>query len=384
MLIAMLCSALYAQELRLGGYFNSGLGIVANDVENEDPVIRAFGVDSEQPGYRLRLNGTYTNEANNAGVRFRLQSQANLGSNTTINVGGENVTVPNLLGYFSMPFAFGWVGFMENRITLSGGIIEDNTWVTGDWWLGSESLNPFSGLGALLKVTPVDGLILGAGTHVIGRAGGSENNRLQKVNFGQAVDLGDARYVAHAVYTMPDLFRIDLSYRTEADVGGDNSSRLFGDIRLLAVDNLTAVVAAGFNNLGEDYDTSGEMLLSQTLAYRIDAIRLGLNAAQWLSNVENRDPGLLFNLWGSYTINNLIPRLDLAYFMGGSSTANWHRRAFAPAWDSDVSLFSARPSLRINLDNRTHLEIGDMVNVDFKGDDRNLTNVFYIDFTLSF
>jgi hypothetical protein len=126
----------------------------------------------------------------------------------------------------------------------------------------------------------------------------------------------------------------------------------------------------------------------------------------------NRDddfnPGLFFNLWGSYAIDTIVPRVDLVYFMGGRSnivgggTNGWGRHDFANVAsakdaEKDLSVFSVRPSVKINLDSRTFLEIGDMINFDFanydeyqskvggpKDTDSRLTNVFYVDLKISF
>jgi hypothetical protein len=141
---------------------------------------------------------------------------------------------------------------------------------------------------------------------------------------------------------------------------------------------------------------------------------MGLNAVQFLYNRKideekiDYNPGLLFNLWGSYAFNSIVPRLDLVYFMGGRSrlsgsgnTNGWDRAAFTNAAsasdaEKDLSVFSARPSVKINLDSKTFIEIGDMVNYDFGNYDgaykdsgdpdkkSRLTNVFYIDLKWSF
>jgi len=434
-MLMIISGIVYAQDLRLDGYFNTGLGFIADNQDGDanDARLRAFGVDSEQPGMRFRLNGTYANADGNAGFRFRFQAQTNYGGTSSHSFTGNvtvpdptdppdgtltgtatgNVTVNNLFGYFSLPYLYGWVGFFENKLTVSGGIIEDNTWTTGDWYLASDSMNHFVGLGTLIKATPIDGLVLGVGAHLISRSGGGDNNRLQLADFGTFQFLQNTRFVLHAGYTMPDMFRVGLSYRTEGgtvadanadkvgSIGGDNSSRLYADVRLLAVENLTAVVAASFNNLGESklrwnaaedrgftFKETGEIIISQTFAYRIEDIRFGLNMAQFLSNVEaNEDATLHFNLWGSYTMNNLVPRLDLNYIMGGNSGANWHRRNFqVTRYDSDYSLFSIRPSIRMNIDSRTHLEIGNMLNIDSypSGQDSITTNIFYVDLRWSF
>ena len=65
---------LLAQEFKFEGYLNSGLGLVSDNNEDSKTYFKAFGVDSGQHGLRFRLNGSYINEAKNAGIRFRLQT----------------------------------------------------------------------------------------------------------------------------------------------------------------------------------------------------------------------------------------------------------------------------------------------------------------------
>ena len=394
-LVTVISAAIYSQELKFDGYINSGLGFVFNDNKDEDFSLKAFGVDAEQNGYRFRLNGSYTNEAKTAGVKFRFQSQTRL----------------DQVGYLSLPYALGWVSFLDNMFTLNGGIIEDSTWSTGDFWLASDSVSDFAGLGALLKIVPIDDLALGFSAQTNGRAGGSGNNALARrtdVEFRDPVVLWDARYTIHAAYTMKDVFRAGLSYRTEAEkIGTGTSSKMYGEFRFLGVKDLTAVIAASLDNMGEDFDTTGNIILSETFAYKIDSVNLGLNAVQFLYNRKtDYNPGMFFNLWGSYALDNIVPRLDLVYFMGGrsnlaTSAMTWHRKGFTNAAvekadEKDVSVISVRPSVKFNLDSKTHIEIGDMINYDFGNYDgaykdsgdankkSRLSNVFYVDAKWSF
>jgi hypothetical protein len=433
-MIAILGTVVFAQELKFDGYLNSGLGLVANNKEGDDLKFKVFGTDAEQNGYRFRLNGSYTNEAKNAGVRFRLQSQANLAisNSVTVNVADkDNTDTPvtrtgtgtfnDFAGYLSLAYAYGWVSFMKQEkydiINLSGGIIEDSTWQTGDWWLTLDSVSQYAGLGALLKITPIEGLTLGVGSYVINRLGGGSNNALANTSLGSTLDAEDVRYTAHGVYTMKDTFRVGLSFRSKNNAGGadsEQSSRLIGEFRFLKVKDLTAVVATSLDFLGEDFETKGNIILSEAFGYKIDDLNFGLNAVQFFYNRGNVDynPGLLFNLWGSYTIKSIVPRLDLAYFMGGRSNLvhqnstttpayTWHRRGFTSvpatkASEKDYSVFSVRPSVKLNLDNRTFVEIGDVINIDFcnvdgayadSGDANKksqLSNVVYVDLKWSF
>jgi len=387
-LFALLAGAIFAQELKFDGYFNSGLGVV--NVGDNDAVVKPFGVDSEQNGFRFRLNGSYQNEAKNAGVRFRLQSQGNLTTS----------------GYLSLPYIYGWVSFLDNIINLTGGIVDDGTYATGDWWIADDA---GEGLGLLLKVTPISGLSLGAGAYVISQQSGSSNNILTVnsalPNFGSVTPLlEDAKYVFGGSYTMADVFRLDVSFRTKNEAGWDTatpppaanagrqeSSALYADLRILAVKNLTAVVAASLDNL-HDFSKSGETVVSETFAYKIsDEFNAGLDMAQFFYSDTGKDPGFLFHAWGAYSLNSIVPRLDLTYFLGGQSNTSqqYHRKGYAIKND-DYSVFGIRPSVKINLDSRTFLEIGDVINLDidknkgYDGKDLQFTNVFYLDFKWSF
>ena len=453
MVIAVLCAivsgAVYAQELKFDGYLNSGMGVVFNDKEGDDAYVKVFGVDSESNGYRFRLNGSYTNETKNVGAKFRLQGQRRIDQS----------------GYLSMPYLYGWMGFFENKLTLTGGLVDDGTWTSADWWWNDDT---GEGLGLLLKAEPVKGLNLGFGAYTISQQGSGGNNWLSYTpityktatttwtadtarlpNFGElTLKPEDVKYTFNAAYTMPDTFRLGAIFRTknragwasgridaatgervDDDIytyaGREESMFLQTEFRLLAIKDLTAVVVGTFDRM-EKFDERGNMMFSETFGYKMDSLNIGLNAVQFLYNRKVNDekvdynPGLLFNPWVSYAIDKVVPRLDLVYFMGGRSklgynsaptSANpnaisgpenqWERRGFvnvAKAKDAedDYSVLSVRPSVKINVDNRTFLEIGDMINYDMstkdgayadKGDAKKkslLTNVFYVDVKFSF
>ena len=406
------------QEIQFDGYFNSGLGVVYSTHADTDTYLKAFGVDSEQNGYRFRLNGSYTNEEENIGVKFRFQSQSSLDPG----------------GYFSLPYVYGWLNFFDDTIYVAAGIVDDSTWQTADWWINDDT---GEGLGLLLKATPLEGLDLGFGAYIISQQGSGSNNILSYgsllPNFGTITPkIQDAKYVFSASYTMPDLFYLGASFRLKNKAGWHDSledikkfgynyenrhesSQLISEFRFLRVENLTAIVAASFDNI-QEFDINGNIIITQTLGYELNNLSLGLNAAEFLyirkdfyGNKIPYKPSLLFNLWGTYTIDNITPRLDLAYFFNGQSTAwvdetyMWHRRGFVnPKIDSSYSVdnycsvFSVRPSVRLNLTRNIFLEVGDMFNYEFSnfdgayGDSSDpgkrslISNVFYLDFTWAF
>lgn len=457
-MLSLFAVSLWAQEFKFDGYINSGVGVVATDNKDIDPYLKAFANDAEHQGYRFRLNGTFSNESKNAGGKFRMQSQTNLSTisskstskststsgyddnggdpkvTTTTGTTTDTTTTSSVSGYFSLPYVFGWVGLLENKIVLNAGIVEDGTWSTGDFWLASDSVSNFVGLGSLLKITPVDGLVFGAGAYTMNRLSGSNNNALANLGaLGAPIELKKAAYTLHGVYTMKDVFRLGASFRSENLAGGGNTeqtSLVYGDLRYLGVKDLTAVVAGKFDYLGKEKDTTSgdaaDIIISETFAYKMDQFTIGINAVQFLYDRKDAsdkkidmNPSLFFNLWGSYAIDKVVPRLDLVYFMGGrsklagtnyegdgkyssgSNTNGWDRHGFqniavAKDAEADVSVFSVKPSVKINMDSRISLEIGDMINYDmgekegaYKDSDdpkkkTRLTNAFYVDLKFSF
>ncbi|MDR3145011.1 MAG: hypothetical protein LBU21_01925 [Treponema sp.] len=404
-----------AQGLKFDGYVNSGLGIVFTDkkvadgdgTKTADPQVYAFGVNSEQPGYRVRLNGSYTNSDGNAGAKFRFQAQSKFE-----------------LGAFSLPYAYGWVSFLDNIFTVNGGLVDNGTWESGGGLLNEDM---GEGLGALLKISPVDGLDLGAGAYVISQQGGGDNNIL-KVPQGSAVDnpvkdfskinigLDRLKYTFNAAYTAPDILKLTLSFRTKNQAGNETSlyigedevfngreesSRMIFGVKLLAVKDLTAVVEADVDKL-EDFSNKGVFNIYETLGYKAGNLGFGLNAAEFISRVENSDFGLHVNPWISYAVGPIVPRLDLNYFMADSKNAvgaKYHRKVFSyssnGADTKDLSVFAIRPSVTFNIDSRTFVEIGDLIAIENgpdgafadAGDPKKasqLTNVVYIDLKWSF
>jgi hypothetical protein len=198
-------TGLFAQELKFDGYFNSGLGAVTTDRKDAsgkkiDPYLTAFGVDAWQPGYRFRLNGAYTNEAANAGVRFRFQSQA-------VDLGGSGLSL-------SFPYIYGWVKLLDGVFTISGGLVDDGTWDTGGPLLNRNGLDQGEGLGALVKISPIAGLDLGVGAYVVGTQGGGANNVLTRP-LNSRLDLDDAKYTFNAAYTLEDVLKVTGTLRLE-------------------------------------------------------------------------------------------------------------------------------------------------------------------------
>jgi hypothetical protein len=430
---------LSAQEIKFDGYFNSGLGFVttnrqvhdpgkaATESRAADPYWTAFGVDSEQWGYRFRLNAAAVNEAKTAGFKLRLQGQAKNDKDTSVT--------PLL----TIPTASGWLSFFDEALILNGGIINDTTWAMG----GIFDDDAGEGLGGLIKVSPVKGLDLGLGIYTISSLGSGDGNRLARGLDKNTVAGGNAKYVVNLGCTMPDMFKVVAIWRhrneagTDAagDLGRDESSKLILGARVLAVKNLTAVIEAELDNL-QDFEEvkagkkndwgdtvtdsekySGKVNLYESFGYKLEDIGpgdlgAGLKLAQYISmkteivNGDNRTgPGLWFNPWVSYGIGNIVPRLDFVYMIGGKidgsdndGEGKYYRDGYVPTYFARDWVMTIRPSVTFNA-GKAFVEIGDAVNFEnshtekYFGSagvgakdrkDGRFTNIVYVDFKWSF
>jgi hypothetical protein len=394
--VAVVGAGLSAQELKWSGYFNTGIGAVFSNVEDADPYLTAFGVDSGQFGYRFRLNGAYTNGDADAGVRFRIQSQA----------------VSNQV--FSLPYVYGWFKPLD-MLTINAGLVDDGTWNTGGVLFNDDV---GEGLGVLTKLS-LAGLDAGVGMYLGSTGSGGSNNPLAGLG-NNTIELADLKYVFSLGYTMEDVFKITASVRTSSNTNGGidvaatgsnahNDEAVLG-FKLLAVPKLTAVLEVKADHLYKFSDI-GTVFVYEALAYDLGALDLGLNAGQYLNQADqtggsSSDFGLMVSPWVSYTINKLVPRLDALYFMAGkpayvasaaggagSSSGkynflNWE--AYAPTWNSDYSVIAVRPSVKFNFDSNIAVELGDIVNFEkgpdgaYNGESSRLTNIFYADFVWKF
>jgi hypothetical protein len=383
----------FTQELTFSGYGNYGVGVEFSSKDGEDDVLlRTAGVDSEQKGGRFQLNGAYANAGKTAGADLRFQLQGN--SAATYDVG--------------LAYAYGWVSPID-MLTIKAGLVADATFQTqgailkDDAGLGSAA---GAGAGIFVKLSPVPGLDLGAGAYPRSADGGNANNKVERFELPKASY--DVKYVFGLAYTMTGLFKINTSFRSfnHAGVAASYPARFVGEVQVLAVKDLTAIFEVELNNLYTDvlkwdeFGKTGQFNIFETLAYKTGDLRIGINAAQYIENTDGKDDmGLRFNPWVSYSLaeDTIVPRLDAVYFMagdrhpgdrftGGGNTNKYDRRSdLGATYNSDTYVFNVRPSVKINLDSRNSLEIGNVFyyrklpNIDGFFD-----NVFYVDLVVRF
>jgi hypothetical protein len=422
-------SGVFAQELKFDGVVNTGLGIISTDAKVPDGTdtkaadikVVPFAVDAGQSGYRFRLNGSYTSEDGNSGAKFRLQAQSSFDA-----------------GALSIPYAYGWGSFLNKVLTVTGGLVDDSTWASSGALFADDA---GEGLGTLIKVKPIDGLNLGIGAYVITPQGGGANNVLIVPGGGENptdlskidITLDRLKYTFNAGYTLPDLLKVNIAFRTanqtgdaesrydDGDLekfGSNETSKLIFGLQVLAVKDLTAVlevVADKLEDTGLDKEKDNiDLDFYETLGYKLGDLSFGLNAAQHI-RVEkdvDHDLGVHLNPWVSYAIGSIVPRLDLTYFLAGKAltgpttdptkpaalTPKYHRTVFG-YFDTgedidDVSVIAIRPSVKFNV-GKGVIEVGDLIalasgpdgafaDADDPKRSSSFDNVFYVDFKWSF
>ena len=393
LLLAVVFAAapVFAQELRFSGYVNSGIGVEFSSHDDDDDVMmRVAGVDSEQRGGRFRLNGSYTNADKNAGADLRFQLQGVPGVNNTADIG--------------LVYGYGWVKPVD-MLLIKAGLVADATFETQGPILRDDA-GGGAGAGLFIKLTPIEGLDIGAGVYPRSADGSNNNHRITAVSTNQT--WYDVKYTFGIAYTMPEVFKLNASFRTSNDAGVTSRTQARGiaEFQLLMVENLTAIVEVEIDNIYNKadefdmFDNEGKFNFYETFAYGINDLRFGINAAQYISKVDNTDIGLRFNPWVSYALaeGKIVPRLDGVFFLGGDrirldSSGNQpgdygkydRRMDVAPTYNSDDFVVSARPSIKINVDSRNFIEIGNAFYYRNPAvGDGFINNIFYIDLVTRF
>ena len=394
--IAFVAVTGFAQEIKFSGYVNSGVGVEFSSRDGEeDPMIRVFGVDSEQRGGRFRLNGSYVNEGKTIGVDLRFQLQGVNTVNNSADVG--------------LVFGYGWIKPVD-MLLIKAGLVGDTTFETQGPILRDDA-GGGAGAGLFVKLTPIDGFDIGVGVYPLSADGSNNNHRIQAIATNQK--WYDVKYTFGLAYTMPEVFKINTSFRTSNDAGVASRSQARGiaEFQLLMVEDMTAILELEIErifNKADEFDMfkdTGKINIFETFAYKINDLRFGLNAAQYISKDDNFDDiGLRFNPWVSYAFaeGKIVPRLDGVFFMGGDRWRTGHpgtystgdpsdiekfdrRMDVAPTYNWDEYVISARPSVKINIDSRNFLEIGNAFYYRKQANvDGFINNVFYIDLVTRF
>ena len=220
-----------APALKLSGAFFGGLQYQSDT----DVVSQSRWYGGNLNAFRVRINGSYSNET--IGASFRFQTNAPATAATFVR-------------------AFGWAKFFNGMLTVNGGKLGDYTFASP-----YNSFGAFDGTeGMELIAAPVAGLKVGVVVPVAVAGGKTLTNTFNDLAFGVAYSIKDVADLAAT---------IDLSDTAKP------TATAFANIK--AVKNLTAYVEYKGTTVG---DAAGDHYVFEYAYYDLDKLTVGGYADQ--------------------------------------------------------------------------------------------------------
>jgi hypothetical protein len=286
-------------ELTFNGKIASGLSFDISSDSNKDGTFKMLNMSYPDNPYenslRADLYTAYTK--GNGGFKFALRAD------DVINRINDDE------GLFGVPYAFGWIDLLNNKLRVTGGKIEDNVW--GTMGLVNATI---TAAGVRLEVKPVDGL--NAGVFFVAPGGDGSPPLVKYASPKQTIleTIIGARYYSRAFWASA-LLRLDSDFDGLApgnDPTGDTFENdkemraLFG-VGLTFVPNLTVLIEADIWGLGA-ISNQGRVDLRQTVSYNLtDKLSLGLRAQELLWTFSDAlKPWLEFKPLVTYKVNNIV------------------------------------------------------------------------------
>lgn len=364
-LLIGLCQGIFAQELSFDGVVAAGLGWYFAD---DDVTFKTVDIPYEASAGIFRLNAALDNTEKTAGVRFRLEARP----------GSFNGLYP-IARYF-----YGYTNLFNNVVVIKGGMVDDGTFATAGNIIGDDA---GEGLGGLVVLSPLSMLKLGFGAYIGPRNNDTIRN-VKAVNDG-SLDPGDARYTANVAFTLSDVFDFTLAYGFKyrdmnpvfEDPTKDPTKRgdvLNTGINITALAGVTLALEASISGIA-DSEIGAQYGL--TTAWENNALTLGLDGSLQTDHGHD-DPAVFANLYGSYVIQQVAPRLDVYFGLGGLGESASYVMGYyygSPTYNSGDMLVGFRPSVTYNATDKASIEVGDLINIKMPdGGDTKLDNAVYI------
>ena|GEM_PF-1582298 len=436
LLVLAVAGGLFAQNLALTGNVRSGMDLRFMDGKNTvadeawKPTVNMGSQIADHPG-RLSLSGAFNTEDGVAGIRFEMRINALANGNLGTGAGTSPTNADEFAQAVVAENYWGYIRFLDNIVEVSAGRGGPGGFGTmGGVDAGFDLLGGGrSTFGVLVK--PLGNNDIQIGANVKGYGGGHTYSLREVertwVGFG-------------ALYTMPNLFtgvvNFRTSYRNAYESGvTDGAWDIAAGVNVLALADLgisRLAVDFAVQNMDHEYmkkdgargNGNGDLTdlqIGQRIAYSSGPLGAELRARQLFmlgvdtakdKGYENYAPMLQFGAHVQYTMDNLVPRLDLGFIMNGQPNDNFRRN-----WDvvgrgpdfrrmgddySGRALYhkeamglALAPSLRINM-TRSWIEFGYTMSYDLstdrndegKGiipkDNTKLRNMIYIDMQVNF
>jgi len=341
-----------APTLVWGGSVNSGFAEVSNSAASTN-VGQYYDYNSESGG-RIRLQGAINAADGNSGFQFRVQND------------GLGATAPVL----NQAWAYG--KFLDGMVKVEAGKLNNYAFSTGDWaCFGDHD----GGLGALLSVTPMEGVAIGA--------------YLPMPTGGTGYTSGTLQFA----YTMKDVFTLVGGYTLSPLT--TNTGDIYAGVVLKAIPNLAFDAELQLTKLADSAPVlSGTTTIVEHAAYTMGAMTASIYAAQWMyaaasSNLYyNFEPQVAYKVADPVTVA-LIGNV-YTYNQGASgwnflSPTDGISALTSIAGGSPVLAFGAGPNVQLSVGG-FKVTIGDYYGIipAFAGAATTNINVFYTGFAYSF
>jgi len=279
-----------AQELRWGGSVESGIKATFGDSvkDNEgNKVVRIQATnDDGVDGVRAVLNASLSNE--NRGIKI----------GTRVDYNGEDSRLD-----FRIYNAYGWINFLNGKINIKAGLIDDGVWVSpcaGEYHYSTNK-------GIRVETKPVENLNVG----VFFNYGG---------NFGPITAAQWFKETAFgASYSRNKFdFASGLKLASDRTPGNEDRTKAYFGCRYWSIPNVIVSMDGQFENLG-DFSKKGFLTLNERVSYQIKTLVTGVTFTQVVFGQKDSENGrekhplyLKFNPFVEYGINN--------FFRGGMET----------------------------------------------------------------
>jgi hypothetical protein len=347
-LVLVVAGGLFAQQLSFSGLVNGGVGLFkAVGDDDPDPVYGLIAKNQEGNGVRAQLNVIGTNADGNAGVDIRIRA-----------VGGGNGG--SFRDDFQFRHAYGWVSFVDNMLRVQGGRMNGNDFNTLDPITDGATL--FDSYGLLSYINPVDTVKIGVGAYTPQR-------------LGEGLPIDDVSGYVGLGVNLPNLlnFRAQLSSKKD-DVKALASARIavLKDIPIEATARLTGL---------SEFSDSGTMSFYERFGFNaISNLSLNLALAQSLSQADDTDMFFRGWFWLTYSLGNIVPRLDVNYITGGkfntgvglgvNASYNDGYNGGAYTYDKDQAYLTVSPSVQFRAAANTFVELGYLFGKDMSDNDK--------------
>jgi hypothetical protein len=305
-------------ELTLNGRIVSGVSFDINSTTNKDGTFKmlnmAYPDNPYENSLRADLYTAYTR--GNGGFKFALRADdvingLNGGSASTSSGGPGGSTG----GYFSVPYAFGWIDLLNNKLRVTGGKIEDNVWGT----LGLVNA-AITATGARLELKPVDGLSAGVFLVVPGGESTSAGTQYATPEQTFSETIIGARYHSRSFWASA-LLQLDSGFDAISPASDptfdpvtsigtfrdDKEMRALFGVGLTFIPNFTLLAEADIWGLG-DISNQGRIDLRQTAAYILTGqLRIDFRAQELLWPFsDDLKPWLEFKPILTYRVNPVV------------------------------------------------------------------------------